>query len=659
MIKIILIFALLQYAANFIFGFKSNVLSCGIFGQATNNPAKLETSSVNLLGIYNIERGKMSCGLTWDGEIQHGLGVDKLYSDFIIDREIKPKKIPVMFGHTRQPSAGAVVTIDNAHPFGFGTSNDEQGYEFIGCHNGTLKNATELAEKYKIETSESIEKNYQNSSYQTQRKKIDSEILLEIIYRTKTFKVLSDYIGTAALVWTWVNEPEKVYLWSGASRYEQGSKTSFESEERPLCVYQKGKNNMFFSSINKSLSSIGADSKVNYQIKPNTVYVVSNGNFKEAVTYNISRDKAGQSEKIEVFSGRQNGYNQAGFNSKHSELWNNYYPQNNNFNENLMHVNANVKNDLNSTYSLINIQEDKPLKAIDKYIGKVYSKSLRYWKSGYVINGIFLYVKSFGFIKIGDNVKDAVSSFALIKGKVFNYNLGIFDSFDMIKNGYVPFSENVIIPQYHYFIDGVLLKTVNDYAQCCLLKNNLKSPQRYIEHSKISFMSKHPVSSMEFDNTVDKKLAILDGENFDGNITELGFEKVYYFKNGQLLKWHIRKDILNETDNSKLIVLNDQKEIKFNPEILKSSIEEIEKIEKEFFVKSLNKFEDEEENESQQDDINEIIMDCFQKHREELTDTMFELSAWGSNPLVVDALLSLNLIDQEFKNFVENSKTKI
>jgi hypothetical protein len=130
MVKIILILALLQYISNFLFGYKLNILSCGIFGQATNTPVKLDVSSVNILGIYNIERGKQSCGLTWDGDIQHGIDKDKLYSDFIKNRNIKPKYFPTMFGHTRQSSYGNIVNLDNAHPFGYGISADNIKADF-------------------------------------------------------------------------------------------------------------------------------------------------------------------------------------------------------------------------------------------------------------------------------------------------------------------------------------------------------------------------------------------------------------------------------------------------------------------------------------------------------------------------------------------------
>ena len=35
---------------------------CGIFGMSTNKVENLDVNAVHILGIFNIERGKMSCG---------------------------------------------------------------------------------------------------------------------------------------------------------------------------------------------------------------------------------------------------------------------------------------------------------------------------------------------------------------------------------------------------------------------------------------------------------------------------------------------------------------------------------------------------------------------------------------------------------------------
>jgi len=272
---------------------------CGIFGQSTNKPENLDVNAVHILGIYNIERGKMSCGLSWDGDVQYGLGFDKLYTDFIVDREIKPTKIPIMIGHTRQPSYGMAITEENAHPFGFGTSKNKEGYEMIFCHNGTLKNHKELAKKYNIDLSEKVQRmSHGGHSYESTRDKIDSEILGEILYRTKKFHVLSEYIGAAALAWTWIDEPNKLYLWSGASKQTQGSLLITEVEERPMNVYCKNENTMFFSSLSDSLTVLGASKKDDLQIDYNTVYIITDGDFANAEKHKVSRLQAGQNESV-------------------------------------------------------------------------------------------------------------------------------------------------------------------------------------------------------------------------------------------------------------------------------------------------------------------------------------------------------------------------
>ena len=166
---------------------------CGIFAWSGKDPKKFNKDKFDKLGIFNIDRGKDSCGVSFDGEVYYGLNTEKLYSKFIVNREIKPLKYPVVIGHTRQASVGNIVNERNAHPFGFG-NNSEGNYEFVGCHNGTLYNHKDLASTFKIDTAETIKvqsDHNPNGFYESVRQKIDSEILLEIIYKTKNFKVLS------------------------------------------------------------------------------------------------------------------------------------------------------------------------------------------------------------------------------------------------------------------------------------------------------------------------------------------------------------------------------------------------------------------------------------------------------------------------------------
>jgi len=639
MVKIILILALLQYIYNFIFGYKLNILSCGIFGQATNKSKNLDVNGVHILGIYNIERGKMSCGLSWDGDIQYGLGLDKLYTDFIIDREIKPTKIPIMIGHTRQPSYGFAITEDNAHPFGFGTSKNKEGYEMIFCHNGTLKNHKELAKKYDIDLSEKIQKqSHGGHFYETTRDKIDSEILGEILYKTKKFHILSEYIGAAALAWTWIDEPNKLYLWSGASKQTQGSVIVTEIEERPMNVYCKNENNMFFSSIQDSLTVLGASKKNDLQIDYNTVYIITDGDFTNAEKHKVSRLQAGQNE-IVTYNTKYNHYG--------NEFcdWDNY--------EDVREKNKNVRTtiDTESTNtSMTNLHNDKPIRAIVDYNGKVYSKSLRYWENGSLINGIYVYIKNWGFKFTGNDSFVSGNFIKNIKGLSFNYITGTFNYNILNTEGFIPFKKDIDNIQFHYFINGVLLKTSEDYNRAVILQKELKVPIKYINHQILSHISKHPIIDMDPTKTV--SIAMLDGKSFTGNITELGFEKIYYFTNGILTKWVKREDLIIKKETPVIMLPAVIESSKFDKELFDNSIKSIETFEKNIRIEDIAKeLEDETF-------IKELIMESFERHSEEVSETIIELSDWKENEIVKTALNTLNLISHTLKDFVEKPNKK-
>lgn len=639
MVKIILILALLQYIYNFIFGYKSNILSCGIFGQATNAVKNLDVNAVHILGIYNIERGKMSCGLSWDGDVQYGLGLDKLYTDFIVDREIKPVKTPIIIGHTRQPSYGFAITEDNAHPFGFGTSNDGEGYEMIFCHNGTLKNHKELAKKYDIDLTEKITKiSHGGHEYESTRDKIDSEILGEILYKTKTFHVLSEYIGAAALAWTWIDEPNKLYLWSGASKQTKGSTIVTELEERPMNVYCKSKNNMFFSSLDEPLNILGASKKDDLQIDYNTVYIITNGDFAKAEKHKVSRLQAGQNEEI-VYTTRTRY-----FGNEYCD-WENY--------EDVREINKNarVATDIETNNSLMtNLHNDIPIYSISYYKDKVYSKSLRYWENGSLINGIYVYIKDWGFKFTGIDTVTTNAFIKNVKGLTFNYVTGVFNYNILSTNGIVPFPKEVNNIQLHYFINGVLLKTLEDYNRARILKNQLKQPAKYIDYQILSYISKHPIIDMDVTEKI--SIAMFEGQPFTGNITELGFEKIYYFSNGILTKWVKREDLVSIKETPVIILPAVTESSKFDKELFNNSCKAIETFEKNIKIEDVAKeLEDEKF-------IIEMIADSFERHSEEVSETIIELSDWKDNDIVKEALNTLNLISHTLKDFVEKPNIK-
>ena len=638
MVKIILILALLQYIYNFIFGYKSNILGCGIFGMSTNKAENLDVNAVHILGIYNIERGKMSCGLSWDGDVQYGLGFDKLYTDFIIDTEIKPTKIPIMIGHTRQPSYGMAITEDNAHPFGFGTSKDGKSYEMIFCHNGTLKNHKELAKKYNIDLSEKVKKiSHGGHSYETIRDKIDSEILGEILYKTKKFHVLSEYVGAAALAWTWIDEPNKLYLWSGASKLIQGSNVITEIEERPMNVYCKNENSMFFSSLKNSLTVVGAAKKDDLQIDYNTVYVITDGDFKNAEKHKVSRKQAGQSETIaNNYRGNyKNYYN--GYEEDYCDWEDMRTPK--------VNITTPTKVDIEK-HLMINLQNDKPLKPIADYGNKIYSKSLRYWDRNTLINGIYIYIKNWGFKFAGNDISIANMFIKNVKGLTFNYNDGTFNYTILNKEGFIPFEKNVDNIQFHYFIEGVLLKTLEDYNRAIIIQKMSKP----IDYEILSHISKHPIIDMSITNT--KSTAMLEGKAFTGNITELGFEKVYYFNNGILVKWVKRKDLITKVETPVIILPTTTESKLFDKDLFDNSIKSIEKFENNI---ESNIVDDKLEAELF---IQDLVLECFEKHSEDLSETIIELSDWKDNEIVKNALNTLNLINHTLKDFVEKPNKK-
>lgn len=646
MIKIILILALLQYIYNFIFGYKSNILSCGIFGNAVKNASNLDVNATNILGIYNIERGKNSCGITFDGEIFHGVDSEKLYSDFIKKREIKPKQFPILFGHTRQASFGNVINKENAHPFGFGTNNINGGFEFIGCHNGTLKNHKELAKKYNIDLSISESKTSGQHTYTTVRQKIDSEILLEILYKEKDYKVLSEYIGAAALVWTWCNEPNKIYLWSGASKlFVNENPTTTMYEERPLCVYTKSKNNIFFSSIKDSLMAIGGTEETVTQIGRNKVYIVTDGNIKEAEVINSSRKNAGQDENwVKPKNNFAHGYGQDYYDEfedvppQRSLISRHDYGRSNA---------VDAYNKQNSIY--VNIFEETPLKPIADYKSKIYVNRLRYNRNGHVINGIYIYVKGWGFKLLSEDYERAINIVDTLKGLKFEN--GEFDTKNMIETSFISFPKDTKFIQFYYFIDGVLLKDYQDYCICQRMKKDLKSGSLYLPHDKLSHMSQHPIITMSETGDKNKQEILLNGQPYSGNFTELGFEKIYHVSKGNLIKIEKRKDIVESV--IQLPINLTKKEEPFNEQILNESKERILELEEELYqVSDINNGD---LSEKELDDfIDELVQEEFTELLEKSKLIKETLNDYKDNFTVKEALRTINLITQTLDHFIDN-----
>jgi len=522
---------------------------CGIFGNITKSVKSLSIVEVNILGMQNVERGKNSCGLTYDGEIYHGLDGQKIYTDFIKKRHIAPVKYPTIFGHTRNSSVGQINAF-NAHPFGFG-SLENGDFEFIGCHNGTLKNHEELAKKYHIE----LEEDYTNGyNVKCQRKKIDSEILLEILYRTKNYKVLSEYIGGAALAWTWIGEPNKMYLFSGKSKNYESSPS--ETEERPLCVYQRNRNSTFFSSIEESLYLLGGTEDNVHQIDHNTVYIITDGDFKNAEKLQLSRAKVTQIEpyvykpsnsltKPSQNYGRHSEadmYDEHDYHNYGHGVWNES-GQGAHVRHNAVNNSGNnVTRDILNSQSVLNIYKEEHFVPVNDRFGKVYFHKLRYYRGGHVITGTYTWIKGYGYFHLGESMADVKNKInAHIGVKFVN---GMFDKLCKEKDkGFIPFKLGCK-PSLFYFIQGVMVHTQIDYIKGLRDIDRMPSAQQYLNALDLSEMSKHPVIAINFDTQPDRSQgAYLNGRLYSGTICPLGAERFYKFDSGNLVSMRTRKDI--------------------------------------------------------------------------------------------------------------------
>lgn len=166
---------------------------------------------------------------------------NNIYSNELADLiKFVPESTSVAIGHARKASAGD-MSEDNIAPI--------YRDQVVLSHNGTLYNEYQLAEEIGMDFEPWMS---------------DSHVLAEIVNR-RAYDKLSDYTGTAALVWTRLDE-DGIYAYSGKS---------FNRIERPLHVLDLGDKFYFSSEISplelahKLLGKPEADI---YQLKTNTVW---------------------------------------------------------------------------------------------------------------------------------------------------------------------------------------------------------------------------------------------------------------------------------------------------------------------------------------------------------------------------------------------------
>lgn len=513
MTLIIIALILIHVIGLFIFKPKHTVLGCGIFAWAGKNPRSFSKDKFNILGIYNDSRGGHSCGVSVDGEIYNGVDKYKKYQEwvsaFVYDN---PKRTPVVIGHTRF-STGGEHNVANAHPFGFGNNEKIDGYEFIGVHNGSLLNHKDFIKEFGVEDSERILKdNNANLETYTWRWKIDSELLLECIYKSGNFKVLSDYNGAAALVFTNTREPNVIYCYHGASKIYSYDSDEKIFEERPLWYYKKGKNDLYISSMPESLQVIGGEFDTSlFEFDHNTLYKITDGDIENAEKFRIVRKDRFQKGFASTYQNRSNvpatNATVSGFRKRQDKR------------EEKRKKKEEIKN----------IHDEKIDPA--KHNGKVYMERLRYKRNGHNITGIYTWIENYGFLYLSEGVKTAHEAFWHNVGRPFDYNEGKFLPHETgpIDNKVVPIPLTITNPRLMYFYKGVMLCTELDYKVCM----DLKDTKGEATFGQLSWMSKHPILDESFGNKSIQKIT-KDDKLFTGKVNPLESGKIYEIVGGNL-----------------------------------------------------------------------------------------------------------------------------
>lgn len=436
---------------------------CGIWGFIGSKPADL--TKMKVLGIYNQSRGKHSCGYWCDGVLRHGVDKAKEWTDFITDGMTINKEGSeggkVFLGHTRSATVGTHV-LGNAHPF--------KVENYVQVHNGTLDNAFALCDKYEI--------NHKDIH-------VDSLALATLI-KKKGWSILDEYVGFAALLMCFEDEPDVMYAYHGSSRKEKDKDLV---EERPMFIME-GNDCYYFSSLDDSLMAIRDTIQQEPKILThNRVYKFQVGKQPECV-YEVNR----ADNNLEFLA------------PKKSVVVQGFWPGGgSNYKQ------KNLFKDIQTTTTASMVLKEKPPKeaANNK---NIYFWKGRYWKS------------------IGNN------NFAILVDGIYHISKG--GEMRMIGDKQA---------EAYYFINGVLLPNGKTYKKLRELekvdKTNLSTTGR-TKHNYafyISKFSKYPVTCLEEEGVIEtpqqfRCLWFHAERIFSGVLTPKFSSRQYVISEGRLTK---------------------------------------------------------------------------------------------------------------------------
>lgn len=257
-LNIILLLLIIGSFYNVLNKSRPNVLNCGIFGFSGREGKKIDLRNLIILGLYNRTRGTDSCGYYYNGHIEKGIDKEADFKDFIVNNKFISGNLPseILMAHTRKSTYGS-HTLENAHPHLINKN-------YVQTHNGTIKNIWSLCTKHGIPHADIH---------------VDSIGLASIIEKDG-FGVLSDYEGFAALTMVFMDDPQILYLYHGASR-EKENETIYE--ERPLFLL-KTTEGLYYSSMEEPLHIINKSKTTKPETLPhNKVYAIKYGELIDSV----------------------------------------------------------------------------------------------------------------------------------------------------------------------------------------------------------------------------------------------------------------------------------------------------------------------------------------------------------------------------------------
>jgi len=514
------------------------IYGCGLFAFIGTDPNKhFSWDKFNILGIYNDSRGGDACGRIVNNKVQWGIGTLKKYADFAGTVNPVSQKVVsnIVLGHCRKASSGGkenqyaqpvvlhkkdlnMSRIKDTHMISALKKIKDDDIVFSGIHNGTIDNYTELAEQYKIP-----EENHN-----------DSRVLLSILFYGH-YNVLTEYIGTAALVWH-NHLLNKSYIYKGKSKTWNTIDTA--SEERPLYFWQVDDTNFYISSIAESLKVIQTVKDDIYEVKTNLLY-----KFKDGV--HIRNERYDRSKCLQ-----NKVYRNESYNHNYSNIYvGNQLPFDNNskYKDSFDHINRSYDDDYYRTMRGEDMPWDKKrndssTSTEENFVRKFYFKDTK---------------KEFriSFEKNNSNSHKSFKKAIYNKTRYWmNGNL-MHGVYALSQGGIIPTNlttQEMVLLKLYYFIEGVMLDGLQAYRAALKIHEEFVKDLYdvlldiiYVEEMFTFNMAKYsrfpvaPLLNLKYEEECYKPInsgTDLVKARFTGNYFPLFSSNRYYFKEGSLDK---------------------------------------------------------------------------------------------------------------------------